>query len=294
MTVIIGKGSGIMEIFVTGGSGYVGSAVVRELVTAGHRVTGLARSDRSAERLRTLGASPLLGDITEPDRWQDAAARADGIIHMAATFDEDMALADNIFLSAIEAIAKAAPGKRFLYTGGVWLYGACADNPAKEGSGFDPLADFAFMAVHRSRLIANNDLRASVIHPGLAWDQAGGMIAPLLEDAREGRALRLPATENLLWPMVHRVDLARLYRLAIENDGSQSDYHAIAEATVPMAAIAQAISRQAGITANPVTDRARWSDGAHLSQHILSDQTRQALGWQPLHPGILETQFQLA
>ncbi|RED45850.1 NAD-dependent epimerase/dehydratase family protein [Aestuariispira insulae] len=283
-----------MKIFVTGGSGYVGSAVVKELIAADHQVIGLARSERSAEKLRAFGAVPRIAGMTETDKWQDAAADADGIIHMAATFDENMAEAESTFLSGIEAVTRTHPDKRFLYTGGVWLYGTCADTPAAEGSGFKPLDEFAFMVAHRDRLFANPDLRASVVHPGLVWDEDGGMINPLLEDAKKGRALRLPATENLRWPLVHRDDLARLYRLAIEKDDNQSDYHAIAEAAVPMSEIASTISRQAGISTDPVVDRTHWSDGAHLSQHIHSEQTREALGWQPNHPGILETQFQLA
>ena len=283
-----------MEVFVTGGSGYVGSAVVAELTGAGYRVRGLARSDKSAARLKALGATPVPGSLAAPDVWTDALAASDTVIHLAATFDEDMARTDRRFIDILLAqVAKGGP-RRLVYTGGVWLYGACADPGVAEGAPFDPLPEFAFMGHHRERLFSQPDLHTSLVHPGLVWDEGGGMIQPLLADAAEGRALRIPATEDIRWPLVHRTDLARLYRLALEGGEHGLDYHGVAEVSVPVRAIAGEISRQAGIKDAPISDRDRWSAGSHLSQRVGAETTGLALDWEPRHPGILSAHFKIA
>ncbi len=289
-----------MRVLVTGGSGYIGSAVVAELGRRGHRVVALARSDDSANRLERAGCAVVQGSIATPDDWLPAVTGLDAVIHLAATFDEDMADADTAFVDALQRhharIATSDAPLRLVYTGGVWLYGNSGDRLLVEGEPFDAPELFAWMVRQRERLFASDDIESCVVHPALVWDEAGGMIAGFVAAAEAGRAPQVVGAVETRWSVVHRRDVATLYALAAERGRHGADYHGVGETGVPVGDIAGAIARRFGApepTVASVDDavRERGPTAAFQAFDQLMDapDTRSALAWQPFRPGILET-----
>ncbi len=134
-----------MRVMVLGGTGSIGSAVVRELVAAGHQVVGLARSEGSADALRRHGAAPLMGDIHKPEGWVETLPPIDAVVHAATDFSDDMAEIDRRLLDALLPALGAMPRRpRFLYTGGCWLFGATGNVVATETTPFNSLPAFAW------------------------------------------------------------------------------------------------------------------------------------------------------
>src|ERR1700759_587569 len=135
-----------LRILVLGGTGSIGSAVVRELISRGHEVHGLARSQASALRLAGLGATPLPGDIASPEAWTERLPQLDAAVHAACDFDSDMGAIDRRLLDHLLPVLGAQANKsRFIYTGGCWLFGATGDAIATEETALDPLPAFAWM-----------------------------------------------------------------------------------------------------------------------------------------------------
>ena len=143
-----------MRVFILGGTGLIGSAVVRELVTRGHDVLGLARSEAAATRLRQSGATPLTGDIAAPERWASGLPVLDAVIHMACDFTTDMGAIDRRLLDVLLPALAAQPNTpRFITTGGCWLFGATGDGIATETSPFHPLPAFEWMVPQLQRVL---------------------------------------------------------------------------------------------------------------------------------------------
>ena len=288
-----------MRVFVTGGSGYIGSAVVGCLSTAGHQVSALARSNASAERLARLGCEVLIGDMRDPKTWIGQLGACGAIVHTAATFDDDMAAAEATLLDALldyadRHLVRTALRLRFVYTGGCWLYGAVGDNAAVEGSPFDPLPAFAYMVTQRARLLEAPQLSVSVVHPAIVWDEDGGAVARFAERAGQGAAPIVVGSLNTRWPLVHRDDLAQLYRLVVETGLEGADYHGVAETGVRVGDIAARIAAKLGAPrpveqplAEAVTELGHWAEGLALDQTMDAPLTRRQLGWRPSRPGIL-------
>ena len=287
-----------MKIFVTGGSGYIGSAVIEALHGAGHQSLALARSRQSAARLEALGSRPLIGDIRDPQAWIRQLGAIDGVIHLAATFDGDMATAERTLLDGLldaASLPPTVPERRFIYTGGVWLYGPVGDRTAAEGAHFAPPPAFSFMIQHRQRLFDAPHWAASVVHPAIVWDESGGAISGFLEAAKSGRPPQIAGDGRARWPLVHREDLAQLYALALERGEQGADYHGVAESGVSVAEVAGTIARRFGAP-DPVTvpveevvaERGAWAACEAWDQTMAAPATRARLGWQPACPEILE------
>jgi len=290
-----------MNVFVTGGSGYIGSAVIAALHRAGHGTLALARSQPSARRLEDLGSRVVIGDMRQPDAWLEKLRNIDGVIHLAATFGSDMAAADAALVRGLgEWLGRQSLDHSaripFIYTGGVWLYGAVGNGTAVEGTPFNPTREFAFMAESRTWLFAQRGLSAAVVHPALVWDEAGGVIGDFLTAARSGNPPKITGDGHVRWPLVHRDDLARLYVLALERGEPGADYHGVAESGVRVAHIAGAIARRFGAPGpvvvpveNVVRDKGAWAACEALDQTMAAPATRAALGWESVQRGILES-----
>jgi len=291
-----------MQVFITGGAGYIGQAVVRALISAGHTVTALARSAGSAVVLRGLGAEPVTGDMAIAGGWLDAVDRADGLIHLAAPFEGDMAAADRAFLDLVlpRLAARSVPA-RVVYTGGCWLYGAVGWETAVEGSPFDPLPDFAYMVAHRRRLFETPGIAASVVHPAMVWDAEGGALARFIDEAGQGQPPRVFGDPAVRWPLVHRNDLARLYVRALEAgcaspDRHGVDYHGVGEVGVPVMEIARAVARRYRApdpvvvpVETAIAELGNWAAGLALDQTMAAPRSRRDLAWEPTQPGVLGT-----
>lgn len=281
-----------MHVFLLGGTGSIGSAILDDLVDHGHDVTALARSDLSARDIAARGAAAHSGDLKRPEDWALAAAEADAVVHAAQSPDGDMGAIDR---AAIEAIADAASGRtlplRFVYTGGCWLYGETGKKLAEETTPFDPLPSFAWMVKNWRWLSRAPDIAPVLIHPAMVWDEDGGVLSRYMEAARHGRPIEIWGTPEATWPLVHRTDLASAYRLALETAPAGQSYCVAAEAGVTTGALADAIAARFGSTephriipvSDAVAQNGDWAAGPALTQRMSGEKIRRDLGWTPSH-----------
>jgi nucleoside-diphosphate-sugar epimerase len=283
-----------MRIFVTGATGFVGSAIVRELLSSGHTVLGLARSERGAETLVTMGAEIHRGSLEDPASLQDGAGRSDAVIHTA--FNHDFSkFAQNVAddRRAIEVMGAALAGsdRQLLVTSGFagLATGRIATEADRESSGFARASEATANAV------AAGGVRASTVRLAPSTHGLGdhGFVPHLIRLAREkGVAAYIGDGQNR-WPGVHRLDAARLYRLAIERGVENGPFHATDEEGVPFRMIAEVIGRRLGVPVMSMTaDEAAAHFGwfvrfAGMDMPASSARTRAVLGWQPEQPGLL-------
>ncbi|MER7876386.1 SDR family oxidoreductase [Streptomyces solisilvae] len=289
-----------MRIFVTGASGHVASAVIPELLSAGHAVTGLARSDRSAAVVEGLGAEVRRGDLADLDALSAAAGEADGVIHLA--FDHaqqgsgDLAGAVAADLRAIQAIgaALAGTGRPFVgtnATGAMALAGFSGvlteDVTLPGGPRID--AENSVIA------LARQGVRSSVVRlpPTVHSHGRYGFVSGLIEISRAtGTSGHLGDGSNR-WPSADTRDIARLYRLALESAPAGVRLHAVAEEGILLLEIARTIARRlnlpvAGITAENAEKHFGFlTDFVGLDNPVSSRRTRDALNWTPSHPGLI-------
>lgn len=278
-----------MRVLIFGATGLIGRAVVRAIVAAGHDTVAVTRKTQRAAGLKAAGARPLVGDITMPETWRDAAAATDAVIHLAAAFEGDLAAADRIWTKAMEGMARAGTApQRIVYTGGCWLYPARSAPPITEGDGFDPLPPFAHMVAHRDRLRATG-LDVVTLHPGLVWSDAAGCTAEIDAAVAAQQPVEVVGSPGTLWPLVHADDLAALYLAALSPDAPRTDILAVSDPGVPVASIIAAAERvhgrQASLRTLPVAEAVRrhgpWVAGKARSQRIEGARATPLLGWRP-------------
>ncbi|RKS75580.1 nucleoside-diphosphate-sugar epimerase [Motilibacter peucedani] len=284
-----------MRVFVTGASGWIGSALTRELVSAGHEVAGLARSTASADKLRALGATPVLGDMLDHDLIVAQAVRADASAHLAFTLD--FAEFDETIDNEVRLLEKLASALQF--TGKAFF--AASGTPTNLGTlstETDPL-DPEGPAGARARTanavlaLSQKGIRSGLVRlPRTVHGQGdrNGLIAVLVGlDRQLGTAAYVGDGQNR-WPAVHVSDAGRLFRLAIEQAPAGSVLHAVAEEGVRMRDVADVIARKTGLPASPVDPDQLGVFGALLGgdQPASSAATRALLGWEPTGPTLLE------
>lgn len=292
-----------MRVFVTGASGHIGSAVVSELLGQGHQVVGLARSEASAAALQAAGAEVRRGDLDDPDGLRDAAAEADGTIHLAFKHESmqagDFAGAVASDLRAIEAIGSGleGSGKPFVSTSGTLMlaFGGIAGRAGTEHDAVEggPRVDAENAVV----TLAERGVRSSVVRlPPLVHSSLDhhGFGPTLIGIAREKGVSGYVGDGANRWPAVHTLDAARAYRLALEDAQPGTRLHAVADGGVPFREIAETIAGKLGV---PAVSVAAEDAGEHFSflgpfvatdNLISSDLTRQWLGWEPSEPGLIE------
>ncbi|WDF51348.1 SDR family oxidoreductase [Paenibacillus sp. KACC 21273] len=266
-----------MRVFVTGATGYIGSAVVRELIDSGHTVVGLARSDRSAEWLQKLGAEAYRGDIDNVTSLQQGVAQADGVIHLA--FKHDFADFEGSLatdLQVMESIGAVLEG---------------SDKP------FITTAHFNGVASEQVALsLAQRGVRTSIIElcPSVHGEGDTGFIPKLIAIAKEkGVAAYIEEGMNR-WPAVHRLDAAHLYCLALEKAKPGSRLDGVADEGIVFRDIATVIGKHLNVPVVSIPqDQAQDHFGflgalAALDIPRSSQSTKQQLGWQPVHPSLLE------
>jgi nucleoside-diphosphate-sugar epimerase len=296
-----------MRIFVTGASGWIGSAVVPELLGAGHEVVGLARSDASAQRLEGAGATVQRGDLDDPEGLAKAAADSDGVVHLA--FQHEVAFGGNFAAAgaadrrAVEAMgaALADSDRPFVLASGV--IGLTAGRVATENDGLvaspevraNPAGIRAATALLALSL-RGIGVRSSVLRfaPTVHGDGDPGFVATLVGIARQRGVAGYVGDGTNRWPAVHRSDAARLARLAVEAAPAGSVLHAVGDEGVPFREIAEAMGRHLDIpTKSMVPEDApeHFSFMAHfvaLDSPVTATVTRELLGWEPTGPSLLE------
>ena len=265
-----------MRVFVTGATGFIGSAVVRELIGAGHTVVGLTRSDKGAEALEEAGAEVHRGTLDDLDSLRAAAAAVDGVIHLAFQHNlSDFAAALTTDLRAVETMGTAliGTGKPFVTT--AHLNGEASDNA----------------------VLALAGVRSSVVSLSLSVHDEGdkhGFMPRLITIARAKGVSAYIGDGSNRWPAVHRLDAARLYRLALESAPAGSRLDGVGDEGVPFRDIASVIGRHLNL---PVVSISREEANAHFGSFLgavaaadrprSSARTQELLGWRPVHPRLL-------
>jgi|SRR5579884_401781 len=283
-----------MPVFVTGGTGFIGRSVVRELRRRTHEVRALARSDDAAARVRELGVEPVRGDLRDAELLRREAAGADAVVHVAF---EPSAEGAAIERAALESLLDALPpGRTFVYTSGVWVYGSRGDASIDETSPLRPLDLVAWRPAHEQLVLAQDGRqRAVVVRPGIVYGDGGGMPGAMVEQARKG-ALRVVGDGLNRWPTVRHDALAELYGRVVDDRRAHGVYNATRGASVPYGAIAAAASRAAGrdgaVESMPL-DEARaafgpFADALACDLNIDSGKAARELGWEPHRPTLLE------
>jgi nucleoside-diphosphate-sugar epimerase len=288
-----------MRVFVTGATGFIGSAVVRELLEARHAVVGLARSDTAAAALTAAGAEVHRGALEDLDSLHDGAAAADGVIHLAFMHDfADYAAAGAADLHAVETIGAAldSSGKPFVNTAGTLMlaFGGLG-RPGTEADVLDPAVP-RVASENEAIALAERGVRSSVVRlaPSVHGDgDEHGFLPRLIEIARAKGVSAFVGDGSNRWPGVHRLDAARLFRLALEAAPAGQRLHGAGEEGVPFHDIAEVIGRQLEL---PVVSIAAEDAADHfgfLGAFVAVDNptsstlTQELLGWRPVHPALI-------
>jgi nucleoside-diphosphate-sugar epimerase len=287
-----------MRVFVTGATGFIGSAIIPELIEAGHQVLGLTRSDSGARSLVAAGAEAHRGDLEDLDSLRRGAAGSDGVIHCA--FDHDFSNfaanceKDRRVIGALGA-ALAASDRPLVITSGTGMGTAVAGQPATEDV-FNPDNPNPRSASELAgATILADGVNLSVMRLPQVHDTVKqGLITPLIELAREKGVSAYVGDGLARWPAAHVLDVARLYRLALEKRAKGARYHAVAEEGVPARDIAEVIGRGlkvpvAALSPEEAVAHFGWlAMFADLDMRASSAQTRERLGWHPTGPGLIE------
>ena len=292
-----------MNVFMTGATGYIGSAVAAELLRAGHEVSGLTSSEGKVAELERGGVRPVVGDLGDPGSWRKEAARAEGLIHTAFDYGADDPVA--LDRQAVETLLSAAgegAGRRVLaYTSGVWVLGHTGDEPMDEdATPTEPFEIVAWRVAHEQMVLdaagkGGWRVTPAVIRPGVVYGERRGLMTRFFQSAEEqGASTYLGDGANRM-ALVYREDAARLYREVLERSAA-GVFHAVDGGPMTMLDVAMAAGRAAGAREAPRSvplEEARKelgpvADALCLDQVVAARRSRDVLGWVPRYASFLE------
>jgi nucleoside-diphosphate-sugar epimerase len=292
-----------MRVFVTGATGFVGSAVVQDLIGAGHQVTGLARNKANADALTAAGAQVHHGDLENLDSLRAAAAAADGVIHCGFIHDfANFTAVCEIDGKAIDALASALAGsdKPLIVTSGTALL--ARGRAATEEDAHVKVPGFPRVSEERAAAAVERGVRAMVVRlsPSVHGDHDHGFVPILIDIARQKGLSAYVGDGQNRWTALHRLDAGPLYRLALEKGNAGDNFHGVAEEGIAFRDLAEIIGRRLNL---PVVSKSPEEADIHfgwfgrfagLDCPATSRLTQQRLGWKPTHPGLISDLTQSA
>lgn len=290
-----------MKIFVTGATGYIGSAIVAELAESGHEVMGLTRSAEKSSYLEELGARAVVGDLRDASSYGREAETADALVHVAAEDSEARSEVDREAVDALLAAAESRPSSArasvFVYTSGCFVLGETGDEPANEDASTGGAPEYvAWRVGHEDRVLraATPELATAVVRPGMVYGGGDGAFAGFFATAERDGAAELVGDGTNRWSPVSRGDVARLYRMLVERQ-ARGIFHC-AEPAERVERLAMAASHAAG--AGGETRRVRvedarermgaFADALTMDQVVGCARARE-FGWAPEHPPFVES-----
>ena len=286
-----------MRVFITGASGYVGSAIVRAFREAEHQVIGLTRLAENASYLEGLGAQAVIGDLRDSGSYEDAARSADVLVHAAAEESGMRATVDRLAIDALLSFAGSGEAKQLIYTSGCFVLGETGSEPAHEDAPTDdPIPYSAWRVPHEKRVLeaGTGELGTAVIRPGMVYGGKDGAFSRFFSTAERDGAAQFVGDGANRWSPVYRGDVGSLYVLVAEARG-QGVYHC-AEEAARVGELAMAASRAAGAGGATVrlrVEQARREDGefadALTYDQVMGCRRSRELGWKPDHPPFLES-----
>ena len=290
-----------MHVFLTGATGYIGSAVLDAMIKGGHRVTAMARDPEKAERLQARGATTIIGELGIPRTYANAVKSADAVVHTAMESSprgvEKEKLALETMLATLAETSRADGKPRvFIYTSGVWVLGRSVKS-AEEDAPLDPPPHVAWRPAHEELVLSasSGTLRTVVVRPGIVYGGGRGIVADLIKDALNG-LIRVVGPGKNRWPSIYDHDLADLYVRILESPSAAGVIHATDEADERVIDIAEAIAehvpQKPDIRIVPLTEARKkfgtYADALALDQKVRSPKAR-ALGWTPTQAGVIHS-----
>jgi nucleoside-diphosphate-sugar epimerase len=290
-----------MQVFLTGATGFIGSAVLDAIIKGGHQVTALARDPEKAERLLAKGATPIIGELGLPKTYVDAVKSADAVVHAALdTLPRGIAKekeALDIMLGA-QTDASQADGKSrvFIYTSSIWVLGRTV-KAAEEDAPLEPPAYSEWRPAHEDRVLSafSASLRTVVVRPGIVYGGGRGIVSDLIKDALNG-LIRVVGPGKNRWPCIYAHDLGVLYLRILETPTAAGIIHATDEADERVMDIAEAIAAQVpqrpDIRNVPIAEARKklgtYADALAMDQKVRSTKAR-GLGWEPTQTGVINS-----
>jgi nucleoside-diphosphate-sugar epimerase len=276
-----------MRVFLTGGTGYIGSAVLDALVKSGHHVDALVRNSEGASRVQARGATPVLGDVMQPASWRDAAAAADGALHAAVAYGARQIQFDATAIDTLLSLPAKA-GRLLIYTSGIWVLGP-APSPVDETAPLNPIEMAAWRPAHEQRILAaaSTGVRAVVIRPGIVYGGSRGIVGDLLKDAANS-LVRVVGSGDNHWPLIYERDLGDLYARIVSTPTAEGVFHATDDGAETVNEIVAALADHAptppSIRHVPLPEARKkmgpYAEALALDQIVRSPRAR-ALGWAP-------------
>lgn len=282
-----------MRVFLTGGTGYIGSAVLESLLRGGHRVTALVRDPEKAARLNARGVTTVAGELGTPNTFDKVLAETDAAIHTAFEssprgIEKDREAIETLLRALDPAAASTGTRPTFIYTSGVWVLGNTT-KPADEDTPLDPVDHVNWRPAHEQLVLdaGANGIRTIVVRPGIVYGGARGIVSDILKDALNGM-MRVIGSGKNRWPTVYARDLGDLYARLLESPDASGVYHANDETDERVndivEAIAEHLTQRPDIRHMPLPEARRklgtYADALALDQRVRSPRAK-ALGWAP-------------